>query len=104
MIRLQASQSAILLRWTATLERKQGLLPGALDHLSDRQIARAIAQLQFASVTEAASSAYHRPRDKDGGRATELARLRRSRSILDRYAAALVDRWDAADRADKAAR
>lgn len=101
---MQLSSSAILTTWAASLERKRGLLPGAMDHLSVPELCRAIAQMQFAIVSELAGGVYHRPKDKEGGRAAELARLRSSASILDRYAAALVDRWDAADRDDKARR
>lgn len=56
-----------------------------------------IARFQYELVLDSARATYHRPKDAPE-RAVELAKLRTSESVLDRYAALLVSRWDAADR------
>lgn len=58
-----------------------------------------IGRLQFDIVLDIARGVYHRP-DK-AERDNELAKLRRSASVLDRYAALIAGRWIAADRTSR---
>lgn len=60
-------------------------------------LCRRIAQAQYAAARDEARHVYHTTDAKQ--RRADLARLTRSALVTDRIAAALVARWDAAERA-----
>jgi len=62
----------------------------SLGDLTDLELAAEIAALQWEMVIEAAQAAHATPVKERG---TELTRLARSTSILDRYAAQLARQW-----------
>jgi hypothetical protein len=82
--------------WAATIARRRNLLHTQVEQLTDFEICREAAQVQWANVIESAQhvSAESDPKE----RKATLRRLRRSPNELDRYIAQVVDRWDAASK------
>lgn len=95
--RLSADEASQLTTWAAALCRKKGLLLASLGTLTPAEVATEIAAYMWDTVIEQASHVAHMKE----GRAAELSKLVRSASFLDRSAAALVHKWDAAAREER---
>lgn len=81
--------------WASALTRRRGLLLRQIDDLSVAAFCAEVAGLQWEIVIELAQTAHHAPKESRG---TALAKLARSSSVLDRYAAQLVRDWHDEDR------
>lgn len=92
---LAAAETRLLTAWAAALCRHRGLLLSQLGSLSPNDVALEIAGYQWELVLETASHVYHLTEKREG----EIARLAASPAPLDRYAAAVVRRWDREKRA-----
>jgi hypothetical protein len=86
-----ALETRELAAWATMLTRKRGLLLTALGSLTPAEVWSEIAGLQWELVIEIASHAYHYPDKKK--RPHEIAKLRTSKSVLDRYAYGLIEAW-----------
>jgi len=90
-------QSRLLTTWAATIARRRDLLHTQVEQLTVAEICHEAAAIQWANVIEAAQHVSADPDLKE--RKARLRRLRRSPDTLDRYIAQVVDRWDAARKA-----
>ena len=96
LARIAALETRELTTWAGMLIRRRGLLMSNLATLTIPEVVTEIAHLQWEMVIETANHVYHYPDKKQ--RPHELARLTTSDSLLDRYAARLVQTWHRLDR------
>lgn len=89
-------ETRILTRWTSSLAERKGLLLATLEVLALDAVCAELGALQWAMALDTARASYALPAGDD--RAAGRRRLSASALPLERLAAQLADRWDAADR------
>lgn len=89
-------ETRLLTRWASNLAAHHQLLPHTLEALPIADVCAAIGAMQYQLALDTARYAYSLPAGND--RDAERRKLRSSDNPLDRLAAQIADRWDAADR------
>lgn len=89
-------ETRILSRWASSLAERKGFLLATLEAMGVAALCAEVGALQWGMALDTARASYALPAGEE--RAAGRRRLRASALPLERLAAQLADRWDAADR------